>query len=79
MALSMLTVFGLQLPNLLKIFVEVERTGRQNQFYEKFSIRLDLGQILCEDLPPFAALPVNSMTTCPCSICLLPRCFALVV
>ena len=35
-----------QVSNLLQLFVEVERTGRHNQFYEKFEVRQDIGRIL---------------------------------
>ena len=52
------SVTPVQITNLLKVFVEVERTGRSNQFYEKFNVRLDLGQILCKQL-----LPLNLFTT----------------
>lgn len=36
----------MQVRGLLQLFVEVERTGRHNQFYEKFYIRWDLGRLL---------------------------------
>ena len=35
-----------QVSNLLQLFVEIERTGRHNQFYEKFEVRQDIGRIL---------------------------------
>lgn len=45
-----------QVPTLLKLFVEIERTGRHNQFYEKFEVRLDIGRILSK----FSSMPSSS-------------------
>ena len=49
-----------QVTNLLQLFVEIERTGRHNQFYEKFEVRQDIGRILSR------LVHIQTSVTCFC-------------
>lgn len=45
----------LQVRSLLSLFVDIEHTDRSNAFYEKFSTRHKIGEILGQPRSPHAA------------------------